>query len=551
LDGVVSKELKAMDKEDAVDFFKRQGVKGTRAEIEEVCRAYGFHPLSLRLLSGMIIRDLRYHCDIKAWTRHNPLPKLVPKEHNILELAYNSLDEKKQRLISRISAFRSPMSYDAVAIFNDFGSEEEFNDALLELMDRGLLFREEKSVKFDMHPIMRGYCYDRLKGKEKVHSRLMVYFATIPESERIESVDDLTPVIELYHHTVRAGGYNAAMYLFQDRLHYDLYYRYGACQTIIELLSALFPDGEDKPPRLKEEGDQAWTENVLANSLSSSGQLRRAMPLYEMANEIDEKRGNREGVAIGLGNLALAVLIPLGKLDVAENNLKRAIEIDHEIKDILQRACDCQNFGLLLAYKGNFENSRVALAKALTIFKGKGQTFREGYVWCFISLLGLLENDIGSALKSAKNGKSKLSFKEVLKERILAEYLLGATYFLKGNFVEAEKYLTEALKWDREINLVELEPDILLEFAKLLFRQNHKEEALKYAEEALQIADRCEYRLKQVDIHNFLAEFYLAADDLEKAKKHGEIAKERAECGYKPALEKAEKLLNEIEQRWK
>ena len=87
-----------------------------------------------------------------------------------------------------------------------------------------------------------------------------------------------------------------------------------------------------------------------------------------------------------------------------------------------------------------------------------------------------------------------------------------------------------------------------MEFAKLRFKQNHKKEALKFAEEALQIADRCEYRLKQADIHNFLAEFYLDADDLEKAKEHGENAKERAECGYKVALEKAEKMLNEIEQ---
>ena len=72
---------------------------------------------------------------------------------------------------------------------------------------------------------------------------------------------------------------------------------------------------------------------------------------------------------------------------------------------------------------------------------------------------------------------------------------------------------------------------------------------MKFAAEALQIADRCEYRLKQADIHNFLAEFYRDADDLEKAREHGEIAKERAGCGYKPALEKAEKMLNEIERR--
>jgi tetratricopeptide (TPR) repeat protein len=132
---------------------------------------------------------------------------------------------------------------------------------------------------------------------------------------------------------------------------------------------------------------------------------------------------------------------------------------------------------------------------------------------------------------------------------IQAESLLGAAHLMKGNFVESDKHLTEALTRDRKINLVELEPDVLLEFAKLGFKQNHKKEALKFAEEALQIADRCEYRLKQADIHNFLAEFYLDADDLERAREHGEIAKERAECGYKPALEKADKLLNEIERR--
>jgi tetratricopeptide (TPR) repeat protein len=132
---------------------------------------------------------------------------------------------------------------------------------------------------------------------------------------------------------------------------------------------------------------------------------------------------------------------------------------------------------------------------------------------------------------------------------IRAEWLLGAAYLMKANLPEAEKHLTEALKKDRKINLVKLEPDILLEFARLMFKQRHKKEALKHVEEALQIADRCEYRLKQADVRRFLAEYYLDAGDLEKAKKHVEIAKERAVCGYKPALEKAEKLLNEIERR--
>jgi tetratricopeptide (TPR) repeat protein len=553
LEGVVSKELKAMDKEDAVDFFKRQGVKGTRAEIEEVCRAYGFHPLSLRLLSGMIIRDLRYHCDIKAWTRHNPLPKLVPKEHNILELAYNSLDEKKQRLISKISAFRSSMDYDAVAIFNDFGSEEEFNDALRELVERGLLFKEEKraKVKLDMHPIVRRYCYkERLTDKEKVHSHLRDYFSVIPTPEKIESLDDLTPVIELYHHTVGAGRYDDAEDLFQDRVAKQLYYRFGAYQTIIELLRALFPDGEDKLPILKNEDWQAWTLNSLALSYSFSGQPRRTIPLFEKINDIYENAiKNKQYLAIGLGNFAYMAQIPIGELDAAESNLRRSIEICREIKDEFWKATGYREIGLLFAYRGKFKESKNELISALELFTKLDKVQAQCVVFAYRSIRSLFMSNVEEALSYAIKARELADVENWEIHIIHAEYLLGAALLLKGNFVEAEQHLTEALTRDRKINLVELEPDILLEFAKLRFRENHKEEALKFAEEALQIADRCEYRLKQADIHNFLAEFYLVAGDLKKAREHGEIAKERAECGYKPALEKAEKLLNSIEQR--
>jgi tetratricopeptide (TPR) repeat protein len=176
-------------------------------------------------------------------------------------------------------------------------------------------------------------------------------------------------------------------------------------------------------------------------------------------------------------------------------------------------------------------------------------TQQRGTMFAYRTIRSLFTSNAEEALKSARKARVLADVEKAERDIILAEYLIGAAYLLKGNLVEAEKHLTEALTRDRKINLVELEPDILLEFAKLRFKENHKEEALKFAEEALQIADRCEYRLKQADIHNFLAEFYLDADDLEKAKEHGEMARERARCGYKPALEKAEKMLKGMERR--
>jgi tetratricopeptide (TPR) repeat protein len=552
LDSCLRKDLERMGKEDAVDFFHRQGVKGTRAEIEMACESVGYHPLSLRLLSGMIVRDPKNPRDIQEWMKYNLIPELRGKEgHNILELAYNSLDEKKQRFISRLSAFRNPVDYDVISILNLFGSEEKFNAVLLELVDRGMLFRDEKSNKFDMHPIVRKYCYDRLRDKEDVHSKLQDYFLKIlvnSEPKRIESVDDLALVIELYHHTVRAGRYDDAAMLFRDSLAKQLFFKFGAYQTIIKLLRALFLDGEDKLPKLEVKSAQAWTLNSLANSYSLSGQSSQAVPLFEMSNEINEKAENKENLAKGLNNLALDQ-IRIGELDAAESNFRRMIEISREIEDEFLEAIGHHELGQILVYRGEFEESEKKHISTLELFTQLKEFQAQCIIWISRSIRSILISNAEGALNSAMKARELADVQKNEREIIQAEYLLGAAHLLKGNFVEAEEHLIEALLRDRKINLVELEPDILFEFAKLRFKQNHKEEGLKYAEEALQIADRCEYRLKQADIHNFLAEFYLNGGELDKAREHSEIAKGRAECGYKPALEKAEKLLNEIERR--
>ena len=115
---------------------------------------------------------------------------------------------------------------------------------------------------------------------------------------------------------------------------------------------------------------------------------------------------------------------------------------------------------------------------------------------------------------------------------------------------DAEDHLAEALSRCRRISLVELEPDILLALARWHRTKGNPEQAGRDAEEALSIADRCEYRLKQADIHNFLARLALDAGEAGDARRHAETARERALCDgpphyYKPAHKEAERLIGE------
>jgi tetratricopeptide (TPR) repeat protein len=357
-------------------------------------------------------------------------------------------------------------------------------------------------------PLSGDTVYDKLKEKDAVHSQLRDYFDAVPKPEKIESLDDLAPVIELYHHTVRAGRYDEARELFRDRLCPNpLFFKFGAYQTIIELLRALFPDGEERPPRLKKEAAQAWTLNALANSYSLSGQPQKAVLALQLAVKVAEKLGNKKNVAIGLGNLAYQQ-IAIGDLEAAESNLRLSIDLCQEIKDEGKGATARYELGRVLSYKGKFEEAEIELDKAYKIKVQDEHKQAQCMIWAYRALRALLMEDADKALTQAKRARELADDRHYEIDIIRAEWLIGAAFLKKGDLKEAESHLNEALIRDRRINLVEIEPDILLELAKLRFAQGDKEEALKLAKEALEIADRCQYRLKQADIHNFLAEFY-------------------------------------------
>jgi len=201
----------------------------------------------------------------------------------------------------------------------------------------------------------------------------------------------------------------------------------------------------------------------------------------------------------------------------------------------------------VFAYKGDFKEAEKELAKSTEYWDKFDNKHKISIDELYRAICSFLMLDVEKTLNHAEISRKLVDNKHYERNIIYAEYLIGAAYIMKEKLILAEKHINAALTRDKKINMVDLEPDILLEFAKLRFKQNRKPDALKSAHESLHIADRCEYRLKQADIHNFLSEFYLDAGDIAKAREHGEIAKERAECGYVPALERAEKLLEDID----
>ncbi|HUU54383.1 MAG TPA: toll/interleukin-1 receptor domain-containing protein [Armatimonadota bacterium] len=569
LDGIAgcdSTPLEGLDPQDAVAFFYAHGIKGNRPEIQAACAPYGYHPLALRLLAGLIVKDKQNPGDIKVAERYSVLPDLKGKEqHHIIQPFYDALRKPERTLLSRIAAFRSAVGHDALAELNPYTKPEKFEAALEDLIDRGFLIHDRERNRFDLHPLVRRYAYQRLSDKKGTHTRLRDYFAPIPKPGKIESLEDLAPVIELYHHTVGAGQYDEARDLLRGRLIPDpLYFRFGAYQTCIDLLRALFPDGEDRPPRLKRETAQAWTLNSLAASYDRFGQPRRAEPLFEMNIALREKADVEHNPSIALSNLA-GIQLSLGRLTAAEENIRRSIDLCREIGDELHEAVGHQELGLVQLHLGTFDEAALELDAALTRLGTRASTQGQSVVSAYRTERALLMGDAGPALQAARRARG-LADKEAIEDSpierdfVQAEWLIGAALVAlaaeeeakrKEHLFEAEDHLTDALTRCRRINLVELEPDVLLACAKWHHLKADLAQARKQADEALSIADRCEYRLAQADCHNFLAALDQEEDDTESAIAHARTAYERAWCdgpphSYKPALDEATRLLQSL-----
>jgi tetratricopeptide (TPR) repeat protein len=596
LKGCRDESLSAFSPEDAVTYFHNEGIAATRAEILAACSAYGYHPLSLSLLVGLINEDHAHRGDIEAVKNLEIFEDVRARRHHVLERAYESLAPERRDLLSRISCFRGSMKY---AVLKKVFPSPDLDKALLDLRKRGLLQYAGETQRYDLHPIVRHYAYDHFtdeKRRKEAHIGLAKYFSdAMPVTNtKVKTLEDLAPVIELYHHMVGAGNLDEAMKLFYDRIVQQVYYQFGAYQLCIELMRALFIDGEDKPPPLIRDDYQRWTLNTLASAYSLNGLPRRAVPLYEVQNDICEKGSDKKNLAIGLGNAADAQL-KIGALSAAERNLRRYIELSIELGIEAKNPDAYHELGLVLSYRGAWQEAKQELDESLELSEKERHVQAQVVTWSYRALHFLLiaRSNLQSSIVNLKSSiecaqraleladETTRTLMNVPRDYVDAYRFLGAAYCASvvsirrrwssspqdvsrpaaysttelESLTLAEENLSKALNLCRQINSVDAEADILLDLARLYYAygsryasQKTREatrpsvEAEKYfkdaqekASEALVITERSGYVLQGADVNLFLAQYALEQEkDKAKAKEYAETALKLATCDGPP-----------------
>ncbi len=551
LAGSRREDLNSLDPEDAVAFFHAMGVRGSRWEIKSACAPYGYHALALRLLCGYIVNHVAQPGDIQVALHYDPTKELVPQHHHILNLAFDALGLDERRLLSRIAAFRSEVDFEGI---NAIGGLEiaALERALRDLISRGLVFFNRSRVRYDLHPIVRRYAYDRLTDKPTIHSRLRDYFAAVPEPDlNVRRVEELFPVIELFYHTIGAGRFDEAFKLYRDRLDAPLTLL-GAYQTGVELLE-FFMKGNGITHKLIERADRATVLNRLGIYYEYMGRPRHALKILHDCISIDDDP------IMNILNICYSN-IQLGELAEAETILRQRITMLPE-SNYYGSGYAHTRLGLLLSYCGRFDEAVEEFRAARSLFWKNSDLRGEFQVWNYRVVRALMIGEsrlaFVCACRSLHLAESFHQERELIRSKSsLASVLLelSATDLKRSGacLAEAEMLLIEALIRCRQLDLTEIEPGILLNWARWHRLKGNLVQSLQDAVEALAIADRCEYRLEQAEIRNHLARLALDERDTERARYHATVAQERAWCDgpphtYKSALEEAERLLANLD----
>jgi tetratricopeptide (TPR) repeat protein len=508
-----------------------------------------------------VARYRRAPGDFEQWRRDHPdfdpfsLPLVQVKSH-VFEFALRGLDDKTCQALQVIAAFRMPARYDTVAALligegKPCADEHELDEVLTELEDRGLVGWDKRANRYDLHPVVRGVVWSELGEdmRRGVYTSLHTHFEALPEidEDKISSLEDLTPAIELYNSLIGLKRYDDASVVFRDRLGKATLYRLSASSQRVELLEMLFPDGLDELPRLSDSNAQTFILYELAQGYKYSGLPKRAVPLYSRANSIDEEMGNSLNICVNLAELSDALRLS-GALSESESAARRALVISREQGFLSGEGHGLYLLGLTLAARGNTFQSAVALDRSLRI-AGKGSIYPPYDYQSMRALwLGDFENSYNWATDALKHCERVRYERGVVRAtRLQGEAALGL-----NDLATADQQLHYALTRARMVNLVEVELPALTALAELRRRQVNISAAREFLDGVWEAAERGPCPLFHADACNVLAQIERDERNREKAVEAATRAYMLAWCDGPPfayhwGLEKARKHLRELE----
>ncbi|MGH3867641.1 MAG: DUF4062 domain-containing protein [Pseudonocardiaceae bacterium] len=533
--------LEGLTDTDAVSLWGALGVTGSQAELIKLFATFGNYPLLIRALAGEVARFRPAPRDFVAWRLANPgfdpfsLP-LVQRKAHVLEYALGGLTEQELRVLHTVAAFRWPtvfLTLAALLVGDDqpCATPVELDRVLTDLEDRGLLGWDRVSNRYDLHPVVRGVVWSSLDqdARHGIDLCLADHLGEAPEVDdtAVVSFDDLSNTIELYHTLVRLGQLKDASTLLGTRI-FDSLMWLGGYRYLAELARAVIADPDWPQKTASEDLDKAAYVCVLMGvGYQFAGDPVRALDSYDLfpPGQLAE---NLVAGKLGFQSMALC---QHGCLAEAERCARAALAQPDLAEYITGDAMTA--LGSVLLHRGLSEEGAAWLGD----YHVETDDEPFGYYF-FLYELGwaaLRRGDVVTTQTFANRlGSLASARKRDALLRVCAALLHGAVTGQVGDEDRAGELLSGALVDARQAGLGELEIVALTQLAERHLRGNRLPEARGHAQDAVELAERAELRLRRADALNALSRVERAAGDTEAAAQAAREAYRQAWCDGPP-----------------
>src|ERR1043165_2243475 len=314
----------------------------------------------------------------------------------------------------------------------------------------------------------------------------------IDDYRKVNSLEDLTPAIELYNTLIGLGRYDDAFNLFYEQLSDATLYRLSASRQQVELLEMLFPDELEQLPRLSSSWAQAYTLNSLAIGYQFGGQPGRAVTLFRRQNGIQIETRNDRNLGVGLHNLSYTLRLS-GGLYESEIAARRALLITREQDDRFEEAVSLTFIGLTLAARNVARESEDALQRSLRISTARSHHQLEGTINSFLAQRATWFGEFALALSFASRAWELAHVRNYEGDFIRAARVQGEATLGLNDFYKADERLHHALTRARMVNLVEEELPALVALAEWRRRQGNVKAGRELLDDVWEAAERGPY----------------------------------------------------------
>lgn len=360
-------------------------VKLNDVELDKLCQELKGYPLAIDFAIYLLSEGVSASEIISKIVQEAEAEQISERLLNAIFIRHDATFEEKE-FIRQFSVFTGSVTYETIAAIIH---EDLVKTAPRLLQKKNLLSFTNNG--YEIHPLVREFCYKELKNKEEIHSKVAEHFITLRTNELSSSLEE-----QIFFHLAQSKQW--------DRIEKEIeeqgrqFILLGQLGLVKELVMKLKKMEIEKPifeillgdiaeiqgeweiaqscynnARLNENDKRIKTEGIIkyGEILHKRGDLVNAAALYQQAYEFASESGYLKEEARALNDLGL-VYGSHGDLDISFKKINEALTIRRKIKEKQGIGDSLINLSSIFFTRGELESADQVLKQSLEVYEEIG-----------------------------------------------------------------------------------------------------------------------------------------------------------------------------------